>query len=592
MEYKKVPIEILPGLFTEQTRRGAVKRWRDGNHVRFYNGQPQKIGGWQKATPETFEGKARGVSDWLTLRLERIAAFGTHLKLYIQKGGSVNDITPIRDSGTLGADPFSTSNGLAIVTVTDNSHGLTVGDYVRFSGAAAVAGITISGEYNVTEILNGNSYTITHSAPANATTTGGGATVAYEYEINVGNEDSVAGLGWGAGGWGGSTWGTPRSTSTILWLARTWSLDHWGEDLIANPRSGGIYVWDSSAGTSSRATLISGAPSSAKSIIISPQNRHLIALGAHDGSNDDPMLVRWCSSEDYTDWTPTDLNTAGEKRLDGGSEIYMGMRTDREILIFTDRMLYSMLFEGPPYIFSFSERGDNGKIVGPMAAKEYGGIIYWMGEKDFWYYDGRIQVLPCDVATHVFDDINVVQKAKIFAGANRTYGEVWWLYPSANSTECDRYVLYCPSEKAWSYGTLDRTMIVGDSPTFDTPYGFGIDGYIYDHETGVDDEAVALDAFIESYDMEIGSGDSLMMTKNLIPDFQTLSGSVDVTLRGRKYPHGAQKTKGPVTITSADETVGVRMRARQLSVYFESDGIGDNWRVGTMRLELREAGGR
>lgn len=594
---KLTEIEIAPGIYTIDSDRGAEGRWKDGNHVRWWQNLVQKIGGWQRITSSnTFSGIARGIADWQALNLEKYRGLGTHLKLYAWGGGTFADITPIRESGTLGADPFTTTNGSAVVSVADTGHANLAGDYVHFSGASAVGGITINGEYTVTAVSSANAYTITHSAAATSGATGGGAAVAYEYEIHVGAEDSEAGLGWGAGTFGSSTWGTARTTSDFLFMARIWSLDTWGEDLIACPRGGGIYVWDSSVGLSSnRATVISGAPTTCRAIFVSVENRHLVALGAHDGSVDNPLLVRWCSAEDYTAWTASATNTAGDKQLDHGNEIYCGVKTKGETAIFTDTALVSMIFDGPPYQFRFDYRGLNGGIAGPNAAKEFNGRVFWLADQNFMVYEpgSAPRILDCDVLNHVFDDINWTQRAKVFAGANRRFAEVWWLYCTEDSDECDVYVLYNTKENHWSYGTLVRTLLVGDSDTFADPYAAGTDGRLYTHEIGVNDDGAALSVSLESGDVDLGEGEYLMQIKKLVPDFVTLTGSVSMTFTGKKYPQSSETTtNGPHTVSSSTEFINPRIRARQLSISLSATAIGDDFRMAPFRVELVPHGKR
>lgn len=591
MTLKSLP--IAPGLYTINTARGAEGRWKDGNHVRFLQGLPQKIGGWTKViSSNSFSGKARGVVDWQTLSIQKIIGLGTHLKLYAWIGGVFSDITPIRESGTLGVDPFAVTDTSTTVVVTDAGHGLSVGDYAHFSGATAGGGITINGEYAVVTVPTNGSYTITHSAAATSTdATTGGAAVAYSYEIPIGNGDSVPGLGWGVGAWGASTWGTARAVSNILNMARMWSLQNWGEDLIACPRGGGIYVWDASTGVGTRAVVVTNAPTTAKAILMSSENRHLIALGAHDGVNSDPLLIRWCDSEDYTAWTPSVTNTAGDKRLDIGNEIYCGVKTSKETVIFTDSALFSMTFDGPPYTFGFTYLGLNGGIAGPNAAHEIDGRVFWMGKGNFYVYDGTIKTLLCEVLNHVFDDINWTQRAKVFAGANRQYNEIWWLYCTEGSTECDVYVAYNTVENHWTYGTLARTLIVGDSDTFPTPYAAGTNGSLYDHESGVDDDAIALESSLASGDVDIGDGEYLMQVKKVVPDFVTLAGSVSLTLNGKKYPGSSETIASTAqTITSTTKFVNPRLKARQVSISLVTTAVGDDWRMGTLRLDIKPHG--
>jgi hypothetical protein len=580
------PLQIRPGLFTLETDRGAAGRWKDGDHVRFYKGLPEKIGGWQKVGANTFTGICRALIAWISLVFQKLIGLGTHLKLQVWDGGAYYNITPLRDSGTLGADPFTTSAGLTTVTVTDVGHGLLAGDYVVFDGAATFNGVTIDGEYTVTTVIDADNYQITHTVAASGSGAGGGAVVTYEYEIHIGAADSVPGYGWGAGAWGSGTWGTARSATTFLNMARIWSLDNWGEDLIACPRGLAIYVWDRSAGVTTRATRITQAPETARAIFVSGENRQIVALGAHDGVADDPMLVRWCDAEDYTNWTPEETNTAGEKRLDQGNELYCGIKGKRETLIFSDTFVWSMTFDGPPYNFGWTPLGFNGSIRGPNAAAEYNGRIYWMGAKEFYRYDGSIRVLPCDVLNHVMDDINTEQSAKVFAGVNRKHGEVWWLYPSEGSTEIDRYVTLNVEEDSWSFGTIVRTAYNGELRVFGYPFATGTDGYLYDHELGTDADGAALESFLESGDVEIGSGDKMMLLKMVVPDFKRLTGSVDLTVKSRRYPQDAEQlSEATGTISSSTKFLNPRIKGRQVALRIDSDAVGDDWRMGQNRVK-------
>jgi hypothetical protein len=587
---KLTEVQMLPGILTTHTDRGAKNRWKDGDHVRFFRGNTQKIGGWIKAAETSFLGVCRGLKDWLSLAQRPLIALGTHLKLYIYDAGTFFDITPIRASGTFANNPITTTNTSVLVSIHHVAHGAAVGDYVTIAGATAVGGITIAGNYAVTSVTDVDNYVITHSAAATSGANGGGAAVTYAYEIAIGYASTTLGLGWGAGGWGVSTWGTARSGSTFVGLCRTWSMDNWGEDLIVNPRGGAIYVWDASTGTSARAVVISGAPATAKSILVSSEDRHLIALGAHDGSVDDPLLIRWCASEDYTDFAPTALNDAGRKRLDGGNEIYCGIKVGKEILVMTDTTLTTMIFSGPPYTFDFNTRGLNGGLASPNAAVSFDGRGWWMGEKDFFTYDGNMRVIPCDVRNHVFDDFNASQKAKVYAGANSVFGEVWWVYPSANSTENDRYVIYNVWENHWTIGTITRSALIADSKVFD-PYAAGNDGYLYSHENGVNDNVSSLDVSLSSWDMEIGSGDDIMFMSKFIPDFKVLVGSVSFSITGKKYPHSTDGVTQDVgVISSSTEYASPRMRCRQISLSFMTEHVDDDFGIGTMRVEIEPDG--
>lgn len=587
---------IRPGIVTIKTDRGAGKeaRWKSGDKVRFFNAMPEKIGGWVKATVTQFLGICRGTWDWQTLNFVKYIGTGTHLKLYVYQGGTFSDITPLRSSGTLANNPFTTTNGSPIVTVHHVAHGEMVGDYVHYSGASAVGGITINGEYAVTSVVDADNYRITHSANASSGAVGGGAAVAFQYEIHIGLADSIFGLGWGAGQWSFGTWGTARTVSTFLQLVRTWKMENWGEDLIANYHGGGIYLWDSSVGTGTRAAIITGTPATARGIFVSPENRILVAYGAHDGSIDDPMLVRWSDSEDYSVFAPDIINNvAGSKRLDQGTELLAHAKTRSGTIIASDSFSWMMTFDGPPNTFGWTPLGGNGGLVGPNAMVEAEGTVFWMGAQNFYIFDGSIRVLPCEVHNHVFEDFNMVQKHKVWAGANQFFSEIWWLYPSANSIECDRYVLFNRVEGTWSIGTISRTAFVGNSKVFQNAYAFGPDHYLYDHEFGMDADGLAMDATLESGDGEIGEGDQIMRVRKLVPDFKVLAGSISITLKGRKYPQRAEQfSKGPFTVGATTAYINPKIRARQVALALRSNEVGGDFRCGTFRLELRQSGKR
>jgi hypothetical protein len=229
-----------------------------------------------------------------------------------------------------------------------------------------------------------------------------------------------------------------------------------------------------------------------------------------------------------------------------------------------------------------------------MAAHAFEGVVYWMADKDFFVYDGVTRVLPCTISTAVFDDFNRTQGGKVYCGVNRDFREVWWVYPSANSDENDSYAVYSIDDQIWVYGTLARTMLVGDSDVFNFAYGFGADSYIYTHESGTDEYDQPMTAYVESGGIELDAGgNALAHVSKMVPDFQTLTGSVDVTITGKKYPQATEtQVSGPHAVTSSTEFINPRVRCRQISIKLESDALGDDWRSGIIRVELIPHGGR
>ena len=579
--------DVQPGLYTIQTPRSSVQRWKDGDHVRFHKGLPEKMGGWLKADTDQFLGLCRKLFDWQGHDTSKHICISTNQRLYIFKQGVISNITPIDESGTLGTDPFTMVDTEADVTVADVAHTRNQGSYVTFAGASASNGITINGEYVVKSVTDADSYVITHSSAATSSGSGGGASVTYSYELNIGLASSVFGYGFGAGFWSRGGWGDARLTSTFLQRALVWSLDKWGENLLACPRGGKIYVWDLSTGVGTRAVVIAEAPITCSVMFTSPENQHLVALGAHTGVDPDPLLIRWCSSEDYTDWTASAINSAGQKRLDTGNEIIGYVKANKETMIFTDNWLWAMSFTGPPLHFAFNPIGHNGVIRGQNGMCEYDGIVFWMSEKDFYYYNGSVSIMNCDVWNKIFEDINDIQRIKTFCAVNRLFGEVWWFYCSSGASENDRYVVYNVSEKHWTYGSMSRTYYVGDSSLQAVPYAAGADGYIYNHETGVDDDTAAMDVRLESYDFEIGQGREKTHVTRMIPDFKRLTGSINLTLLAKEYPQSVEtQTSEVINIVSSTEYINPHVSGRQVSMKFESSTIGDDFRMSVFRAEV------
>lgn len=427
-------LPVNPGIYTEQTERGAKGFWRDGDKVRFRQGLAEKIGGWVRLSPQ-FAGLARRMRDWTSLDGKNWTAIGTEAKLYLWQDGSpptLFDITPIRRTATI-LGPFTTTGGSAIVTVADPNHGAQAGDYVRFANAIAGDGITIDGEYTVASVVDQNSYTIVHSATASMGQSGLGGTVDIEYDISVGASSATTATGYGTGPYGAEGYGAARTASTAIQSIRTWTLDNWGEDLLACPRGGAIYWWDRSKGTSTRAVALAGdAPPINEGVIISQRDRHVIALGAYDFFNDqiDPLLIRWSSTEDLNDWVPTSTNTAGDLRLYSGSKIVTGVRSRLELIVFTDVSVHTLPFIGGLDVFGLNIVGENVSILGPNCAVPVDSRVFFMAEADFYVYDGIVRVVPCTVRNLVYDNLNLDQKDKIYGGLNREFNEIWWFYPS------------------------------------------------------------------------------------------------------------------------------------------------------------------
>lgn len=418
--------------------------------------------------------------------------------------------------------------------------------------------------------------------------------VGFSYEINVGEEDTSSLLGWGAGTWSEDEWGTARTSGGISQFARVWHLDQFGEDLVANIHGGAIYTWDATNGTTTRAIVISGAPATARFILTSPQARHLIAFGAHDGSVDDPLLIRWSDSEDFTDFTPTNINLAGDLRIDRGTELVGGVRTRGQILALTDVSAHSFFHTNDSFVFAIDILGEGCGLIAPHAILEHSGVVLYQGLDNFYIYDGVVRVLPCDVWSFVYDDINIAQKRKFHAATNRKFNEGWFFYCSAASDEIDRYVKINYLDQVWDYGALDRTawIDIAEGGGLTVPYAPDASGILYQHEVGVDDDISALGSRIESFDFDIEEGGVLYHIKKLLPDFIQLTGNVTVDLKAKLYPQSTAVSKGPYTVTSSTERISTRVRGRQISLNITSSTIGDAWQMGTFQAQIVPHGKR
>ena len=520
-------LQFRPGINREITSYSNEGGWYDCDMVRFRYGVPEKIGGWQQSSSNTFLGTCRALHTYVSLDSDVYTGVATNLKYYIYLGGTFNDITPLRSTTSAGDVTFSATNGSSTITATDTSHGAVANDFVTFSGAATLGGLVtatvLNQEYQIATIVNDNSYTFTakdtsgDEVTANSSDSGnGGGSIVGKYQINTGLDTTVFGTGWGTSTWGRSTWGS-SSTPTVSDTLRLWSHDNFGEDLLLNVRDGGIYYWDTSAktlGTDRAVTLASldtdsAIPTIAKQVLVSDRDRHIVAFGC-DGETtigtQDPLLIRFSDADSTTTWNSLATNSAGELRIGSGSEIICAVETRQQIIVFTDSSLHAMQFLGPPFTFGISQLSENITIMGPMAAKAVDDTIFWMGQEDFYVFDGRVQKLPCAVRSYIFDDFNVQQKEKVFAALNSTFDEIWWFYPSGDSTEIDKYVIYNYQEQAWSYGSLVRTAWL-DRGINDYPLATSTDYYMYDHEYGLDDGSTnppsAISAHVESSQIDI-----------------------------------------------------------------------------------------
>ena len=643
-----IKLQFRPGINRDQTNYTGEGGWWDSDKIRFFSGFPQKLGGWRAYTVTPIIGTCRQMWGWVTTFSDNFLALGTDEKVYIETGGNLNDITPLVETTAAGDVTFAATAGSSVITVTDTGFLSGVGSYVTFSGVDA-DGLGVGGNitkavleqnYQIASVIGGNSYTIIAKNPstgapvlANASDSGdGGATVVGAYEITIGNAGGTYGYGWGVGGWSRGGWGSGTSIPVAL-TQRDWWFDNFDNDLAMNIRNGPIYYWergtltDPGTALATRAELLSefvdalgdpdydpdAVPVKAMQVLVSQNDKHLLAVGAVPyGSTDeddfDPMLIRWASQDDPLQWTPRPTNSAGSLRVSRGSRIVRALATRQEILVWTEAQLYSLQFLGTTDVFSLQEYADNVSIISPRAVTSANNVTYWMGRDKFYAYSGRVETLPCTVRQYVFEDLNFDQAEQIVCGTNEGFNEVWWFYPSSESSTNDRYVIFNHLEKVWYYGQLSRTAWL-DSPLRPYPQAIATDpntqrGTIYNHEAGVDADTAPMEAFIQSNDFDLDNGDRFVLTKRIIPDVnflrsETQSPEVTLKILSRNFPGYTLDVSNDDTarvITTAVNTytpqVFMRVRARQLAFRVESDTLGTQWQLGTPRLDGRPDGER
>jgi len=635
-------LNFKPGFNKMITDSGAESQWVDGDFVRFRYGLPEKIGGWNQLTIQykTLPGAARAQHTWASIAGEQYAAIGTSQGLFIYYGDDFYDITPL-DAAITGAT-FDASTGSPTVTVNKTAHGLLNGRYVKFDTVTVPTGsgyATTDFEDNTFEIANvtANTFEITMPTNSAATTSGTGSAEILPYVI-VGPTFQTAGFGWGTYLWGDSTWGTARTTSDVILDPGNWSLDNFGQILIATINDGRTFTWNAGASgaRSIRATVMSGAPTKTRLTQVSDRDRHLFHFGTEttigDPSTQDPMFIRFSNQEDYNTYQPTATNTAGTFRVDKGNKIVGAVSGKDYTLVLTDSSAYVIQYVGPPFTFSVKQVGTNCGLIGQHALSYSNGIVFWMsGEGGFFMFDGTVKAIPCLVEDFVFTTagnnlgINYNSAEIVYAEHNSLYNEINWFYPKSDSEQIDRCVTFNFAENCWTTSSLARSTYA-DQGIFDLPYAteynrtglpnFPIQGITntygastyYAHETGTDQinssGTTSINAYIQSGDFDItnsnniadlrGDGEFIMSMKRFIPDFKVLTGNSKITLLLNNYPSDTASSSplGPFTITSSTDKVDTRARGRLLAIKIENDGTGETWRYGTLRVDVRPDGRR
>jgi hypothetical protein len=640
-------IQFKPGFNKQATETGAEGQWVDGDNVRFRYGQPEKIGGWQQLVDETLAGPVRAQHTWTDLNGRKYAALGTSKVLIIYYEGGFYDITPINADQT--GCTFDSTTTDDEVTVNLTSHGLSAGDYFKFKSVTLPGGgvtgyTTADFTTNVFEVIatpTGNTFTIT--MPSNESGTGmsaqGSATL--NSYITIGPVFQTPAYGWGTDTWSAGAWGEESSVTNVTLDPGSWSLDNYGQLLVATVRNGATYTWNpSTAGALDiRATVVANAPTTSLMSLVSDRDRHLFLMGTEttigNPSTQNKMFIRFSNQEDINVWNPTATNTAGTFLLDQGNEIITAVQGKDYVLVLTDQAAYQIQFVGPPFTFSIRQVGSNCGCLGQHAAVFAQGAVFWMGfGGGFFMYDGTVKQLPSLVEDFVFttqgDALGINYNANQIAYGyhNSLYNEVGWYYAASGSQQINRNVVFNFLEQTWTTGSLARTSY-NDAQTYALPYAtqftintvpsfptingatntYGSSKY-WAHEIGVNEVdangvSTAITSYIQSgdYDLDVqqgmaGDGENIMRVSRFIPDFKNLSGNAKITMFFRNYPNQAEQSDsngplitGPFTCNSTTTFVSTRVRGRQVSLKIENDAVNQSWRYGTLRLDI-QAGGR
>ena len=622
-------LQFKPGVNRNITNYSNEGGWFECDKVRFLNGYPEKINGWEKYTSVELDGICRALFNWVTSFSDNFLAIGTNSKAYIEAGTNLNDITPLRDtpSATMTINAFSATTGSTIIAVAATAHGTSTGDFVTFSDATSLGGnisaAVLNQNYEITEI-DADNYSISATATANSSDTGnGGSSIVGAYEIAAGNGVTAYGYGWGTDTWGRLSWGS-GSLQPILQPLTVWFFDNFDNDLVMNVNTdgkGAPFYWERGSSTDPTTVLgtravklstLSGAanvPAEVGQVMVSQTDRHLLAFGAspfsgltqeEDTGTFDPLLIRFANQDEPQNFKPTSTNSAGFIKVSNGSRIVGVFETRQEILVFTDATLNSLQFLGTTDVFGLSELDTNISIASPRSIAGASNIIYWMGTDKFYVYTGKVSTLPCSLRDHVFNNINYDALAYVYAGTIESQNEIWWFYPSAQSPINDSYVTYNYKENVWFYGSLNRSAWI-DANLRQFPQAVG-EQFVFNHETGVDADGSAMTAFITSSDFDIGDGDKYTLIKRIIPDLDFTGSNateptVQMTVTPRNFPGNTATTEPDKNVieTSVNvytEQVYLRARARQMGFKITSNTLGTTWKLGSPRLDGRPDGRR
>jgi len=634
-------IKFLPGIDKQNTEVGADNRWVDCDNVRFRYGLPEKVSGWASLITDTIVGVCRKEHAFVDISGNRYVALGTDKFLLIYFEGQLHDVTPLRT--TLTSATIATTNASAVCTITTGSaHGLITGDIVLLDNVTLPAGTGFTDAdfedklFQVTGVTSSTVFTITQSSAATATVATGGSIDIKPYE-NVGPAEQSYGYGWGTDTWGAGGWGEASSAQDVILEPGLWSLDNYGQVLIATIANGKTFTWDAGAvnpltvraSTTTANFSTSANPTATRLTLVSPTTRHLIHFGTETTigtpSTQDDMFIRFSDQENINDYTPTAVNTAGTFRLQDGTKIVGALKAKENILVWTDNALYTMKYIGAPFTFGFEQVGTNCGLIGKNAVIEVDGIAYWMSSNGFFAFDGTVKTLPCSVEDYVYNQIDVTKGQQIAAGIDNLHTEVIWYYTSTSSNFNNQYVVYnygesSPQLPIWYIGTEARTSWI-DAVVYPNPFATKYDSsasgtfpvivgesglgqtILFEHHVGTDQvnpdgTTTAITSYIKSYDFDLDvqgtNGEFFLAMRRFIPDFKNLQGNLSVTMSVKRYPSEADTATAlsPFTVTTSTTKVDTRTRGRFANITIANNNISEDWRFGTLRLDLQPDGRR
>ena len=647
-----IEYRFKPGIDKQNTESGAENRWINSDNVRFRYGLPEKVGGWSSLVTDTIVGVARAQHAFVDIAGNRYVAIGTDKFLLLYFEGQLYDITPLKT--TLTSATIATTNASPTCTITKSGHGLSVGDIVQLDSVTLPGGTGFSASdfedknFQVITVPTTSTFTITQSSNASGTVSTGGSLSIKPYEP-VGPRAQSYGYGWGIGSWGDGNWGEAAAATDVTLEPGLWSLDNFGQVLVATILNGKTFTWNAGASTpleTRASTATSGFsttnnPTATRVSLISPTTRHLLHFGTEttigDTTTQDDMFIRFSDQEDINTYTPSATNTAGTLRLQDGTKIIGALKAKEVILVWTDNALYTMKFIGAPFTFQLEQVGTNCGLIGQNAVVEIDGAAFWLSPKGFFLYDGTVKTIPCTVEDFVFDDFDTTKGQQVAAGLNNLYTEITWYYPSSSSEYNDKYVIFNYGESTgvpggvWYTGTEARTSWI-DSNVYPNPFAtkydstadgtfpviVGQDGLgqttYFEHEVGTDQvnpngTTTTVTSFIESFDIDLEqrqrdargrasgpkvAGEIFLAMRRFVPDFKTLQGNAKVSLDVKRYPQqtSTQTALSPFTITSSTDKKDTRARGRFVSVKIENDAASESWRFGTLRLDIQPDGRR